>query len=165
MCIRGRRTTVVHEMHMHPDMRQALGRETERQTLAAAERSRLATSARIDKRNARALRVELKRQREAGREITIRVALPADTQALANLAILDSEPPLLGELLLAEVEGELWAACSLGDGRTIADPFRPTHAVRSLLQLRSEQLAATQRGEQLRSRRTRRVLRLLHIGS
>jgi hypothetical protein len=39
-------------------------------------------------------------------------------------------------VLVAEVEGELWAALELAGGRTIADPFRPTLAVRELLALR-----------------------------
>jgi len=74
------------------------------------------------------------------RPVTIRRALPADAAALAELAVLDDAAPLEGELIVAEIEGELWAARSLREGRTIADPFRPTEEARALLALRAAHL-------------------------
>jgi hypothetical protein len=71
-----------------------------------------------------------------GEDVTIRRAGPADAWALARLAALDEARALAGDVLVAEVEGELWAALELAGGRTIADPFRPTLAVRELLALR-----------------------------
>jgi hypothetical protein len=69
--------------------------------------------------------------------VTIRRALPGDAAALARLAVLDDAPPLTGEKLVAEVDGELWAAFGLPDARTISDPFRPTAEARALLELRA----------------------------
>jgi hypothetical protein len=74
--------------------------------------------------------------------VTIRRAHAADRLALARLAALDGCAPLAGDLLLAEIEGELWAALSLDDGRVVSDPFRPAAAVRALLLLRADHLAA-----------------------
>jgi hypothetical protein len=58
--------------------------------------------------------------------VTLRHALPADADALAVLAKLDSSHPPEGAILVAEVAGELWAAVSLDDGHVIANPFRPS---------------------------------------
>lgn len=73
--------------------------------------------------------------------VTIRRAHAADRLALVRLAELDSCEPLAGDLLLAEVEGEPWAALSLADGRIVSNPFRPAAAARALLQLRADHLA------------------------
>jgi hypothetical protein len=73
---------------------------------------------------------------DRGEDVTIRRAGPADAGALARLAALDEARPLVGDVLVAEVGGALWAAVELAGGRTIADPFEPTLAVRELLALR-----------------------------
>jgi hypothetical protein len=73
---------------------------------------------------------------DGGRDVTIRRRAPADEHALTRLAALDEARPLTGDVLVAEIDGELWAALELAGGRTIADPFRPTFGVRELLQLR-----------------------------
>src|SRR3954466_6960045 len=73
---------------------------------------------------------------DGGEDVTIRRAGPADCGALARLAALDETRPLVGEVLVAEVGGALWAAVELDGGRTIADPSQPTLAVRDLLALR-----------------------------
>jgi hypothetical protein len=67
------------------------------------------------------------------RAITIRPAYGDDQPAIVRLAALDSAPVPGGPLLLAEVEGELWAAMTLADGAVIADPFHPTQALVGLL--------------------------------
>jgi hypothetical protein len=64
--------------------------------------------------------------------ITIRRANPAEA-AVARLAQLDSAPAPAGELLAAEVDGELRAAVSLTDGSAIADPFERTVELVELL--------------------------------
>lgn len=93
--------------------------------------------------------------------ITVRRATRADGAALARLAALDSRVVPAGELVVAELDGELWAAAS-GSGEAIADPFRPTADLVSLLSLRARQLAgagpAPQRrtGTIVRARRPRR---------
>jgi hypothetical protein len=79
--------------------------------------------------------------------VTIRHARPADAGVLAALAELDDAEPLAGDVLVAEVGGELWAARALDDGRVISDPFRPATEARALLELRATLIArATEHG-------------------
>jgi hypothetical protein len=73
--------------------------------------------------------------------VTIRPAFPDDAPAVARLAALDSQRAPTGPLLLAEIDGEPWAAIALGTGRLYADPFRPTAALADLLRRRQAQLA------------------------
>jgi len=74
--------------------------------------------------------------------IVIRPDRPADARVLARLAALDSARVPAGPLLVAEVAGELRAAISLADGRTIADPFQRTASLVALLAMRAGQLRA-----------------------
>jgi hypothetical protein len=83
--------------------------------------------------------------------VVLRHATAADERALRNLAALDSRRLPAGPFLVAELDGELRSAFSLGDGAVIADPFRHTAHLVELL--RSH--AATQAGER-RERRERR---------
>jgi hypothetical protein len=76
--------------------------------------------------------------------VTIRPAFPDDAAALARLAALDSQRLPLGPLLLAEIDGEPWAAIALETSRVVADPFRPTAALVDLLRGRAAQLATAQ---------------------
>jgi hypothetical protein len=70
-----------------------------------------------------------------GLGFTIRLAYPDDEMALRRLAALDSQRPLGGRVLIAEVAGEPWAAANVdGDRRVIADPVRGTAALVSVLQ-------------------------------
>jgi hypothetical protein len=78
--------------------------------------------------------------------LTLRYADPADTEALDRLAALDSRRAPRGVVLVAEVGGELWAAISLDDSHTVADPFRPTGELVALLVERARQLRRKQRG-------------------
>ena len=59
-------------------------------------------------------------------EITIRQATSLDAFALRRLAALDDRAALHGEVLVAEQAGEIRAALSLEDERTVANPFAPT---------------------------------------
>ena len=88
-------------------------------------------------------------------DLRIRRAGPGDACALAHLAALDSSHPPAGEVLLAEVGDDLWAALSLRNGHVIADPFRRSAGLVSMLRLRAEQL----RGDAERTPRRRRMLR------
>ena len=72
--------------------------------------------------------------------ITIRVATAADELAVRRLAVLDSAFPPTGEVLLAEIGRELWAAVSVDTGHTVADPFRPSGDAVELLRLRASRL-------------------------
>ncbi len=81
------------------------------------------------------------------RTVVIRWAAQADRGALADLATLDSAAPLSGEALVAIVDGELWAAVSVEDGRAVADPFRPSAPAAELLRVRASHLrTALERG-------------------
>ncbi len=99
---------------------------------SAAEQRRWRRSLRRAPRAARPIGIE--------RSVTIRFAFPDDTEALGRLAALDSCPAPGGPVLLCEVDGELWAALSLADGATAADPFKPTATAIELLLARAEQL-------------------------
>jgi hypothetical protein len=84
--------------------------------------------------------------------VTIRPAFPEDDPAVARLAALDSQraPHPSTPLLLAEIDGEPWAAIAPATGRIYADPFRPTAALVDLLCRRRAQLAAAQEPARLR---------------
>jgi hypothetical protein len=77
--------------------------------------------------------------------IALRVAGPDEADELVSLARLDSARPLVGDSLVALVDGKLVAAISLSDGRVIADPLAPTAHARDLLHTRAAQLANTPR--------------------
>jgi hypothetical protein len=68
--------------------------------------------------------------------VLIRAARGSDGAALENLARMDSQRPLGGDVLLAEQGGAIVAAVA-GD-RTIADPFRPTADVLALLRMHAD---------------------------
>ena len=74
------------------------------------------------------------------KKIEMRMLGLEDGAALARLAQLDSatapRTPVLGGL----VDGRLVAAYSLATGESIADPFRHTAEIRSLLSERAGQL-------------------------
>jgi hypothetical protein len=69
--------------------------------------------------------------------IAIRTATAADREGLARLAQRDTAIVPREPLLVAEAAGELRAAISLADGRTIADPFSPTADLIDLLRARA----------------------------
>ena len=77
-------------------------------------------------------------------DVTIRRAFPDDDQALRRLAALDGAKLPDVEVLVAEVAGELWAAVAVDDGRAVADPFRPTAELVSLLRERARQMRAAE---------------------
>lgn len=86
--------------------------------------------------------------------ITIRPAYADDELALNRLAALDSaQGPPPTPLVVAEVEGELRAALSLGDGSAIADPFFATADLVALLRAHAATGARAPRRH--RSRRLR----------
>jgi hypothetical protein len=74
---------------------------------------------------------------DQGLGFTIRFAYPDDVAELRRLAALDSQRPLQGRTLVAEVAGELWAAISIEQQRVIADPFRHTSALVAVLSERA----------------------------
>jgi hypothetical protein len=82
----------------------------------------------------------------------IRRSTEADEPALHRLAELDSQRPLSGPTLVADIGGTPAAAISLTDGRVIADPFQPTSAARQVLRMRFGALQAYSRNSSLPDR-------------
>ena len=76
-------------------------------------------------------------------DVTIRRLDETDAAALDRVAGRDSSTRPAGEVLGAELEGELIAAISITTGEIVADPFVRTDAARSLLVLRAAQLRET----------------------
>jgi hypothetical protein len=72
--------------------------------------------------------------------IEIRLLGLEDGAAVARLADLDTAEPPASPLLGAIVDGRLLAAHSMATGASIADPFRHTAKVRSLLAERARQV-------------------------
>ncbi len=72
--------------------------------------------------------------------LTIRLATTSDELAVGRLAALDSASPPTGDVLLAEMGNELWAALSVDTGTAIADPFRPSGDLVDLLRFRAGRL-------------------------
>ena len=85
--------------------------------------------------------------------LTIRSAGPADENALADLAGLDSSRPLHGDVLVAESDDGPVAALELESGRAVGDPFRHSDQVVGLLRMRAEQLHARAPHARRRNRR------------
>ena len=67
------------------------------------------------------------------RSVTIRFAGADDAPAVARLAALDCAHVPDGPLLIGLVDDEPWAVLALEDGSVVADPFRRSAAVVSLL--------------------------------
>jgi hypothetical protein len=74
------------------------------------------------------------------RALTIRPATWVDEERLELLAELDEDEVPPAPVLLGFVGDELWAAVSLQTGAVIADPFRPSADVVTLLARRGRQL-------------------------
>ncbi len=72
--------------------------------------------------------------------VVIRQARDSDLPLVGDLAVIDSSEPLGGSILVAVVDGRPWAALSLDDGRTVADPFKPSASSVELLRVRADQL-------------------------
>ncbi len=79
---------------------------------------------------------------DLGLGFTVRFDNPDDDADLRRLAAFDSQRPLAGRVLVAEVDGELWAAVGIEDRRAIADPFRHTAALVAVLRQRASDLAS-----------------------
>ena len=76
--------------------------------------------------------------------LTIRRATAADAFALRRLAAIDSAAPPTGDVLIAEMGNELWAALAVETGAAIADPFRPSADLVELLRFRAERMGGSE---------------------
>src|SRR5690242_2034869 len=89
--------------------------------------------------------------------VVIRHARADEGHALATLAQLDSSRAPRGDVLVADVRGELWAAVSIDDGHAVANPFRPSGELTFHLSERVRELHAGPR--RLRGGRARARVR------
>ena len=88
----------------------------------------------------------------AANSYVIRLATEADADVLTDLARLDSQDPLEGSILIGELHGQPVAAISLADGRSVADPFRPTAHLIATMRVRARGLEAVEEMPALRDR-------------
>jgi hypothetical protein len=91
---------------------------------------------------------------ESTAPVTIRYGRSDDAEALERLAQLDSQAAPQGDVLVGEVDDQIWAAVSLADFQVIADPFRPSGELAFLLVERARQL---RHGHARRRRRASRL--------
>ena len=84
--------------------------------------------------------------------IVIRAARGSDGPLLERLAELDSQPPLRGPALIAELGGIPAAAVCIRDGRVIADPFQATDHLVANLRMRAGAIRAFEISPSLRER-------------
>jgi hypothetical protein len=87
--------------------------------------------------------------------VEIRLLGLEDGAAVARLAQLDTTEAPASPLLGAIVDGRLLAAHSVATGASIADPFRHTAEIRSLLAERARQLSGGRDGGPLKRLRGR----------
>jgi hypothetical protein len=81
--------------------------------------------------------------------VTIRRAIATDAGPVIALAQLDSKPVPRGDVLIAAVGREIWAAVSLDDFHVVADPFRPSGDLALHLTERARALRAKPRSRRL----------------
>jgi hypothetical protein len=73
-------------------------------------------------------------------DLTLRFAGSADEDEIDRLAQLDSRRAPRGVVIVAEVDGAIWAALSVDDGHAVSDPFHLTGDLVLLLLERARQL-------------------------
>jgi hypothetical protein len=94
-----------------------------------------------------------------GAVIALRPAAIGDAAALERLAELSGRVMTYGPWIVAEVDGQLWAALPLAGGEALTDPFRPTAELRALMSLRAKQLGSDERVPRDSAGRLRRRFR------
>jgi len=82
----------------------------------------------------------------------IRFATVEDADILGRLAGRESQQPLVGRILIGEIEGRPAAALSLHDGRVIADSSSCTDRLTSTLRMRAGAIRAFEATPSLRDR-------------
>lgn len=120
-------------MLYHVDLLTVVGADRRREAIELARRSELAAALRRPPAPPRGIPTG---------DVAIRLSRASDAAALQRLAVLSEKPlePVVS-LVVAETEGELVAAVPLsGKGAVLADPFRPTSGLVSLLQVRAQQV-------------------------
>jgi hypothetical protein len=120
---------------MHPEFMRFIAQERTREFEREAARAVLAADARA-----------VPEPSFDERSIAIRLCRVGDQPALERLAQLESRNLPRGSFVLAEVDGEIVAAWPLDeDAPVLADPFRHTEQLVSLLAFRAAQLRRAER--------------------
>jgi hypothetical protein len=78
----------------------------------------------------------------ASNSYRVRFATRDDADTLTSLAERDSQQPLVGRVLIGQLDGTPAAALSLHDGRVIADPSRPTGPLVTTLRMQAAGIRA-----------------------
>ena len=101
-----------------------------------------------------------------GSRIVIRSPNQGERRSIEQLALLDDRRLPDGDLLVAEVDGELWAAVVIDTGEGVADPFRPSGEVMDALRAAAMRLRIPNGagGENERARVSHRGRRYLRRG-
>jgi len=95
-----------------------------------------------------------------GKDLILRPSHSGDEAAIARLVELEEAPGLVGDPLVAELDGTIVAALSVHDDRAVADIFRPTAAIVRMLRLwRAELIPPAPRSV----RRPRAIRRLVAV--
>ena len=92
------------------------------------------------RRQARAQRVPEEPEALPDDCLTVRPAAASDADALRLLAALEGVNMPTGDVLVAQLGGDVVAALPLDGGRPIADPFRHSAELVEMLKLRARQL-------------------------
>ena len=82
----------------------------------------------------------------------IRLAATEDAEGLRHLAERESEQPLVGRVLIGQMNGTPAAALSLHDGRIVADSSRRTDRLVATLRMRAGAIRAFEATPSLRER-------------
>jgi hypothetical protein len=78
----------------------------------------------------------------ASNSYRVRFATRDDADTLTSLAERDSQQPLVGRVLIGQLNGTPAAALSLHDGRVLADPSRRTGPLVTTLRMRAAGIRA-----------------------
>jgi hypothetical protein len=120
---------------MHPDFLQATLHDRERQLDRDLRRASLMP----EEPNAH------EASASSAEQVVLRLCSVHDDEALDRLAALEGRKVASGRHVVAEVDGTLVASLPLASGPLLADPFRHTAHLVSLLELRAKQLQGTGR--------------------
>ena len=82
----------------------------------------------------------------------IRIATVEDADTLGRLAERESQQPLVGRILIGQIDGAPAAALSLHDGRVIADSSHRTDRLVATLRMRAGAIRAFEATPSLRER-------------
>ncbi len=91
-------------------------------------------------RRARLVKRQPALERVSDDSVMLRLCTVKDDAAIARLAALEGRPLPEGPLVIGEVAGEVVAALPLHGGEALADPFRYTEHLLTLMRMRAHQL-------------------------